>query len=48
MSPQVMGSIFTGFHALHPANLQRDFEKVYPFGWLGIHSQTPPLPDITY
>ena len=25
-----------------------EFEKVYPFGWLGILSQTPPLPDIIY
>jgi p-hydroxybenzoate 3-monooxygenase len=26
----------------------REFEKVYPFGWLGILSETPPLPDIVY
>jgi p-hydroxybenzoate 3-monooxygenase len=28
--------------------VRRELEKVYPFGWLGILSQTPPLPDITY
>ena len=41
-----------GFHgvarATIPTNARREFEKVYPFGWLGILSQTPPLPDITY
>jgi p-hydroxybenzoate 3-monooxygenase len=41
-----------GFHGVSrgciPANLRRDFEKVYPFGWLGILSKTPPLPDIIY
>jgi p-hydroxybenzoate 3-monooxygenase len=26
----------------------RTFEKVYPFGWLGILSETPPLPEIVY
>jgi p-hydroxybenzoate 3-monooxygenase len=41
-----------GFHGVSrqsiPAAARRDFEKVYPFGWLGVLSQTPPLPDITY
>jgi p-hydroxybenzoate 3-monooxygenase len=41
-----------GFHGVSrttiPTNERREFEKVYPFGWLGILSQTPPLPDITY
>lgn len=41
-----------GFHGVSrggiPAKVRREFEKVYPFGWLGILSQTPPLPDITY
>jgi p-hydroxybenzoate 3-monooxygenase len=41
-----------GFHGVSresiPAMARREFEKVYPFGWLGILSQTPPLPDITY
>ena len=41
-----------GFHgvsrkAIPPAVL-REFEKSYPFGWLGILSRTRPLPDITY
>jgi p-hydroxybenzoate 3-monooxygenase len=26
----------------------RTFEKVYPFGWLSIMSETPPYPDICY
>jgi p-hydroxybenzoate 3-monooxygenase len=41
-----------GFHGVSrgaiPASVRREFEKVYPFGWLGILSETPPLPDITY
>jgi p-hydroxybenzoate 3-monooxygenase len=41
-----------GFHGVSrqsiPATARRDFEKIYPFGWLGILAQTPPLPDITY
>jgi p-hydroxybenzoate 3-monooxygenase len=41
-----------GFHGVSrrsiPTSERRDFEKVYPFGWLGILSQTPPLRDITY
>ena len=41
-----------GFHGVSrkaiPAGVLREFEKVYPFGWLGVLSQTPPLPDITY
>ena len=41
-----------GFHgasrqAIPPAVL-RTYEKVYPFGWLGILSRTPPLDDIVY
>lgn len=34
-------------HAI-PSSIQRIYEKVYPFGWLGIMSETPPLPDIVY
>lgn len=38
-----------GFHGVSrksiPANLRRDYEKVYPFGWLGVLSETPPLQD---
>src|SRR5882757_3324992 len=41
-----------GFHGVSrasiPQDVRRDFEKVYPFGWLGVLSKTPPLPDITY
>jgi p-hydroxybenzoate 3-monooxygenase len=41
-----------GFHGVSrraiPASVLREFEKVYPFGWLGILSETPPLPDIVY
>jgi p-hydroxybenzoate 3-monooxygenase len=41
-----------GFHGVSrasiPAGVLREFEKVYPFGWLGILARTPPLPDITY
>jgi p-hydroxybenzoate 3-monooxygenase len=36
-----------GFHGVSrqsmPAEIRRDFEKVYPFGWLGILSRTPPV-----
>ena len=31
-----------------PAAQRREYEKTYPFGWLGILSQTPPLPDLIY
>ena len=31
-----------------PAAKRKEFEKVYPFGWLGILSETPPLDDIIY
>ena len=41
-----------GFHGVSrksmPPGVLREYEKVYPFGWLGILSETPPLPDITY
>jgi len=41
-----------GFHGVSrksiPRDVLREFEKVYPFGWLGVLSATPPLPDITY
>ena len=39
-----------GFHGItrHCIPARREFEKVYPFGWLGILSQTPPLPEIAY
>jgi p-hydroxybenzoate 3-monooxygenase len=38
-----------GFHGVSrttiPADRRREFEKVYPFGWLGILSETPPVND---
>ncbi len=36
-----------GFHGVSrktiPQDLRQEFEKVYPFGWLGILSETPPV-----
>lgn len=36
-----------GFHGVSrktiPAELRREHEKVYPFGWLGVLSETPPV-----
>jgi p-hydroxybenzoate 3-monooxygenase len=41
-----------GFHGVSrtviPATHRREYEKAYPFGWLGILSRTAPLPDVTY
>lgn len=38
-----------GFHGVSrqhiPLSKRREFEKTYPFGWLGILSQTPPVHD---
>ena len=38
-----------GFHGVSrktiPASLLREFERVYPFGWLGVLSPTPPVSD---
>ncbi|MEM6941215.1 MAG: 4-hydroxybenzoate 3-monooxygenase [Pseudomonadota bacterium] len=38
-----------GFHGVSrrsiPESTRREYEKVYPFGWLGILSQTPPVDD---
>ncbi|WP_417603828.1 4-hydroxybenzoate 3-monooxygenase [Primorskyibacter flagellatus] len=38
-----------GFHGVSrrtiPHDVRRDYEKVYPFGWLGILSETPPVND---
>jgi p-hydroxybenzoate 3-monooxygenase len=31
-----------------PASLQRVFERSYPIAWLGIMSETPPLPDLCW
>ena len=36
-----------GFHGVSrrsiPETVRRDYEKVYPFGWLGVLSETPPV-----
>ena len=41
-----------GYHGVArrsvPAGAVRTFEKEYPFGWLGILSETPPLPELVY
>jgi p-hydroxybenzoate 3-monooxygenase len=41
-----------GFHGVSrgslPGELLRTFERTYPFGWLGVMSETPPLGDIMY
>lgn len=38
-----------GFHGVSrqhiPLDIRREYEKTYPFGWLGILSQTPPVHD---
>lgn len=38
-----------GFHGISrpsiPASIRQEFEKVYPFGWLGVLSRTPPVCD---
>ncbi|MFT5531121.1 MAG: p-hydroxybenzoate 3-monooxygenase [Candidatus Poriferisodalaceae bacterium] len=41
-----------GFHGVSrdtiPAGVRTEYEKDYPFGWLGILSETPPLPILLY
>jgi p-hydroxybenzoate 3-monooxygenase len=41
-----------GFHGVSrrsiPATLLRTFERAYPFGWLGIMSETPPVGEVVY
>jgi p-hydroxybenzoate 3-monooxygenase len=41
-----------GFHGVSrtaiPASLIKTYEKGYPFGWLGIMSETPPFPEMVY
>ncbi len=36
-----------GFHGVSrktiPENVRKEYEKVYPFGWLGVLSETPPV-----
>jgi p-hydroxybenzoate 3-monooxygenase len=41
-----------GYHGVSrrsiPASVLRTYEKGYPFGWLGIMSETPPLREVCY
>jgi len=41
-----------GFHGVSrqtmPESVKTDYERAYPFGWLGILSETPPLPNLVY
>ena len=41
-----------GFHGASrrsvPAGVLREYEKIYPFSWLGVLAPTPPLPEIVY
>src|SRR3984957_10659514 len=41
-----------GYHGVSrvsiPSDVLRTYEKGYPFGWLGIMSETPPYPDMVY
>jgi len=41
-----------GFHGISragfPPGVLREYEKIYPFGWLGVLAPVPPLPEIAY
>lgn len=41
-----------GFHGVGrqsiPASVLRTYEQIYPFGWLGIMAETPPMEDLIY
>ncbi len=41
-----------GFHGVSrrsiPEGVRKEYEKVYPFGWLGVLARVKPLSDITY
>ena len=41
-----------GFHGVSrktiPSDILRTYERAYPFGWLGIMAEVPPLPDLVY
>ncbi len=41
-----------GFHGVSrrsiPDSVRREYEKVYPFGWLGVLARVKPLADLTY
>ena len=38
----------TQLRASFPAGVLREYEKIYPFGWLGVLAPVPPLPEIAY
>src|SRR5438270_378039 len=44
----VLSRIRAGVLEPTTVGLLREFEKVYPFGWLGVLSPVPPLPEIAY
>ena len=41
-----------GYHGVSrvtiPAEAKTEYEKAYPFGWIGVLSETPPLPHLMY
>ena len=41
-----------GFHGVSrqaiPASVRREWERAYPFGWLGVLSETPPMDELLY
>ena len=41
-----------GFHGVTrtslPSGVLREYQKIYPFGWLGVLAAVPPLPEIAY
>lgn len=41
-----------GFHGISrqsiPSDVLKTFERVYPFGWLGIMAEVPPVEELTY
>jgi 4-hydroxybenzoate 3-monooxygenase len=41
-----------GFHGVSrpsiPTTIRREYERVYPFGWLGIMARVPPLSEVIY
>ena len=52
ISSTMQGDFIAGCDGFHgpsrqsiPASVRREYERVYPFGWLGILSETPPVND---
>lgn len=41
-----------GFHGVSrtsiPTTVRKEWERVYPFGWLGVLSEVPPMPELFY